>query len=101
MCTKEMPALESRRVRTHPLTVTRASLGARPARMSAQLIEVMRNLGEKMDASHRNLRDRFAFPAAKTFVRTSHTILTGLQNGDGSTLPIHERVIKSRMRAGT
>ena len=35
-CTNERPALESRRVRTQPLTVTGASAGARPARMSAQ-----------------------------------------------------------------
>src|SRR5690242_12283591 len=32
-----MPALESRRVRTQPFTVTGASFGARPARMSRTL----------------------------------------------------------------
>src|SRR5438128_946683 len=37
MCTKEMPALESRRVRTQPLTVTGASCGAWPARISRPL----------------------------------------------------------------
>jgi hypothetical protein len=36
-CTNEMPALESRRVRTQPLTVTGASCGARPARTSRAL----------------------------------------------------------------
>jgi hypothetical protein len=32
----EKPALESRRVRTQPFSVTGASFGARPARTSAQ-----------------------------------------------------------------
>src|SRR5258706_11470754 len=36
-----MPAFESRRVRTQPLTVTGASCGARPARISEQEREVM------------------------------------------------------------
>src|SRR6187551_59330 len=36
-CTNEIPALESRRVRTQPLTVTGASAGARPARISRTL----------------------------------------------------------------
>src|SRR5438094_2791421 len=39
-----MPALESLRVRTQPLTTTGVSLGARPARMSAQLRIVIRKL---------------------------------------------------------
>jgi hypothetical protein len=33
-CTNEMPALESRRVRTQPLTVIGVSFGAAPARMA-------------------------------------------------------------------
>src|SRR5207237_7911878 len=37
---KEMPAFESRRVRTQPLTVICASCGARPARMSRTLSTV-------------------------------------------------------------
>jgi hypothetical protein len=36
-CTNEMPAFESRRVRTQPLTVTGASFGASPARISRTL----------------------------------------------------------------
>ena len=41
MCTKEMPAFESRRVRTQPLSVTGVSVGARPERMSRQVQSVM------------------------------------------------------------
>ena len=37
----EMPALESRRVRTQPLTVIGVSAGARPARMSAHASDVI------------------------------------------------------------
>ena len=40
-CTKEMPALESRRVRTQPLTVTGVSFGASPARMARTLSSVL------------------------------------------------------------
>jgi hypothetical protein len=36
-----MPALESRRVRTQPLNVTGVSLGARPARTSSQVTDVI------------------------------------------------------------
>src|SRR5262249_60963728 len=36
-CTNEMPAFESRRVRTQPLTVTGASFGASPTRISRTL----------------------------------------------------------------
>src|SRR5260370_36461018 len=39
-----MPAFESRRVRTHPFTVMATSLGALPARISAQLNAIIRNL---------------------------------------------------------
>src|SRR5580704_6001716 len=36
-CTNEMPAFESRRVRTQPFTVTAESFGAAPARISRTL----------------------------------------------------------------
>src|SRR5262245_41392407 len=36
-CTNEMPAFESRRVRTQPLTVTSASFAASPARIARTL----------------------------------------------------------------
>src|ERR1700674_4835153 len=40
-CTNEMPAFESRRVRTQPLTVTAASSGASPARIARTLNAVL------------------------------------------------------------
>jgi hypothetical protein len=44
--TNEMPALESRRVRTQPLTVTGASFGASPARMLRTLNRLLSIGGE-------------------------------------------------------
>src|SRR5215471_19886839 len=66
-----MPAFESRRVRTHPLTVTGVSAGACPARICAQLRAVIGPPPE----------------AGATRAAASHPATHAILQGDRYTMP--------------
>src|ERR1700676_2047777 len=71
--TKEMPAFESSRLRTQPLTGTAASLGARPARIAAQVKAIICNLGSKTIVLQRPGTGAVTRPSHPTRARPAST----------------------------